>query len=178
VQKSGFVGTNALIRFSYMHCRRSWTYFGPLMIMALSMLLDGLVISCFLLCQCQLYLMLPHPRLCLLGQIKGTPIRILVDSRTFISEALAGQLIDIQPVQCQFRVQVVDDNILPCVSLLPQASWSVDGCSFQSYLKILPASTYDMILGLDWLEQFNPMKIHWQQKLSDPGSRDCAHDID
>lgn len=27
-----------------------------------------------------------------------------------------------------------------------------------------PLGTFDLILGMDWLEAFSPMKIHWQEK--------------
>jgi hypothetical protein len=40
----------------------------------------------------------------------------------------------------------------------------VQGCEFSSDLKILPLSTYDMILGIDWLSSFSPMQIHWAQR--------------
>ena len=47
---------------------------------------------------------------------------------------------------------------------IQQAQWSVCDVTFQSTLKVLPLSSYDMILGMDWLETHSPMKVHWQQK--------------
>jgi hypothetical protein len=40
-------------------------------------------------------------------------------------------------------------------------------------MKVLPLECYDMILDYDWLESYNPMKVHWSAKwLSIPyGSR-------
>lgn len=35
---------------------------------------------------------------------------------------------------------------------------------FVTDLKILPLSSYDLIVGMDWLEMFNPMKVHWAHK--------------
>jgi len=32
---------------------------------------------------------------------------------------------------------------------------------FKSDIKVLPLSSYDMILGLDWLESHSPMQVHW-----------------
>lgn len=29
---------------------------------------------------------------------------------------------------------------------------------------VLPLQSYDMILGMDWLEHFSPMKVHWRHK--------------
>jgi hypothetical protein len=31
-------------------------------------------------------------------------------------------------------------------------------------MKVLPLSHYDIIVGMDWLESFSPMKVHWRQK--------------
>lgn len=38
------------------------------------------------------------------------------------------------------------------------------GYDFHSDLKLLSLSSYDMVLGLDWLERFSPMEVHWRQK--------------
>jgi hypothetical protein len=102
--------------------------------------------------------------MCLDGAIQNHPVKILVDSgssHTFISEQLAANLSGIVPVSSPLSVQVANGQKLQCVSVLPEANWSVDSYQFQSDLKILPLSTYDMILGLDyWLAQFSPMKIN------------------
>lgn len=62
------------------------------------------------------------------------------------------------------QVQVANGTVLQCDSYIPAATWSVQGYSFTSDLKLLPLSAYDMILGLDWLSSFSPMQVHWQQK--------------
>ena len=31
-------------------------------------------------------------------------------------------------------------------------------------MKVIPLSHYDIIVGMDWLETFSPMKVHWKQK--------------
>jgi len=38
------------------------------------------------------------------------------------------------------------------------------GFQFHSDLKVLLLSSYDMILGIDWLESHSPMKVHWGHK--------------
>jgi hypothetical protein len=30
--------------------------------------------------------------------------------------------------------------------------------------KVLSLGSYDMIIGIDWLEAFSPMKVHWLHK--------------
>jgi len=31
-------------------------------------------------------------------------------------------------------------------------------------MKVIPLSHYDIIVGMEWLETFSPMKVHWKQK--------------
>jgi hypothetical protein len=47
---------------------------------------------------------------------------------------------------------------------IQQAEWDIQGVQFCADLKVLPLTHYDMILGYDWLLQFSPMKIHWEEK--------------
>lgn len=49
-------------------------------------------------------------------------------------------------------------------SAVPEAEWSIQGYSFKQELKVLPLQSYDLILGMDWLESFSPMKVHWRHK--------------
>lgn len=35
---------------------------------------------------------------------------------------------------------------------------------FQHDLRVLPLESYDLILGIDWLELHSPMEVHWQLK--------------
>lgn len=94
-------------------------------------------------------------------------IRILLDSRsshTFISPAVAAQYGSVKPLSSPLKVQIANGQLLLCTSHIPAAHWSLQQCQFTSDLKILPLSSYDMILGLDWLETQSPMEIHWAQK--------------
>ena len=47
---------------------------------------------------------------------------------------------------------------------LHNATWYLNDYQFTSTLKVLPLSSYDMIVGLDWLQLHNPMLIHWTDK--------------
>lgn len=110
----------------------------------------------------------PSPRtMCLQGLIQGHSISILVDSgssHTFISQHLASQLEGVVANFASLPVQVANGQRLFCHSIIPNAVWSVDDCAFSYDLKVLALSAYDMILGIDWLEKFSPMKVHWQHK--------------
>lgn len=59
---------------------------------------------------------------------------------------------------------MANSQVLACSAHIPSADWSIQGCQFSSDLKVLPLSSYDMILGLDLLELHSPMEIHWGQK--------------
>jgi hypothetical protein len=105
--------------------------------------------------------------LCLSGQIQGHSLSILVDSgssHTFIDSALACCLSGVQQLQPAVRVQVANGAMLSCTTHIPAAVWSVQGCAFSTDIKILPLSSYNMILGMDWLASFSPMQVHWAQR--------------
>jgi len=40
----------------------------------------------------------------------------------------------------------------------------MQGHSFTQDFRVLSLQSYDMVLGMDWLEKFSPMKVHWGQK--------------
>jgi hypothetical protein len=99
--------------------------------------------------------------------IQGHEILILVDSgrtHSFLSSAIASQLTGVQPLAKPVSVKIADGVVVVCDSELPAVEWSVQGYRFHSNLKVLPLGLYDLILGMDWLEAFSPMKINWQQK--------------
>jgi hypothetical protein len=95
----------------------------------------------------------PTPRtMSMLGSIQGHQINILVNSgssHTFLNQQMAAKLQEAQSVPIPLQVQVADGNVLQCCQHFPAAVWSIQGCDFHADLKVLPLSSYDMILGLD-----------------------------
>lgn len=101
------------------------------------------------------------------GKIQGHDILILVDSgssHTFASESVALNLLGGQQLESPVKVKVANGELLHYDRVFPQAKWSVDAYSFCSTLKVLPLHHFDMILGMDWLEEHSPMKVHWKLK--------------
>jgi hypothetical protein len=101
------------------------------------------------------------------GSIQGKEALILVDSgstNTFVSKQFAAELLGIHALTNVVKVQVANGSILTCDSFIPQAQWSMDEYSFTSDMKIIDLQHFDMILGMDRLEQFSPMKVHWKHK--------------
>ena len=101
------------------------------------------------------------------GTILDIPLLILVDSgssHSFLSSAVAAQLPGVQQLSDAISVQVANGNVMLCSTHLPAAVWKIQNYHFSSDLRILPLQHFDLILGMDWLESFSPMKVHWKLK--------------
>ena len=61
-------------------------------------------------------------------------------------------------------VHVANGHHLICQTEFVDMAWTVQSCTFTSTLKVLPLQHYDMIVGMEWLERFSPMQIHWSLK--------------
>ena len=97
------------------------------------------------------------------GSIAERSVQILVDSgssHSFISAAVATSLPGLRSLQFPMVVRVADGSYLTCDSELPNVEWEVQGHSFHSTLRVIQLGSYDIILGMDWLEAFSPMKVN------------------
>lgn len=103
----------------------------------------------------------------LMGQIQGRDVLILIDSgssNNFISAELASQLTGVQKLRRPIKVKVAGGGILSGDSELPNCQWSCQGNTFTTSVKVLPLQCYDVILGMQWLEQMGLMTTHWADK--------------
>jgi hypothetical protein len=109
----------------------------------------------------------PAPRTVkLVGSIQNKVISVLVDSgstSSFIRSIVAAHLTVVTPLPSPSSVQVAGGGILCCNSVIKNVVWVVFGYSFQSELRVLLLAAYDVIIGMDWLEQHSPMKVHWKE---------------
>lgn len=85
-------------------------------------------------------------------------------STSFISATLATQLTQFQPVPQTAQVQITGGGFLQSSGILHSVPWSVDQCDFHSNFRVLELSAFDAIIGVDWLQTFSPMHVHWEQK--------------
>lgn len=102
-----------------------------------------------------------------LGSIQGVDLLVLLDSgssHSFVSSQVADQLQGLTLLPQVLSVQVANGSRLQCTHEMVQTTWSLGGCEFQTTLRVLPLQTYDLIVGMDWLEQYNPMWVHWADK--------------
>lgn len=108
-----------------------------------------------------------HQTLKFQGCIQQQSLLILLDSgssHTFLSDKLLPVLQGVQPVSRAFQVQVANGSVVSCQHQLLRASWTIQGCEFVSDMIFLPLPCYDMVLGMDWLASFSPMRVDWEQK--------------
>jgi hypothetical protein len=61
-------------------------------------------------------------------------------------------------------VKIANGQLLHCIEVIPACKFIIEGHKFQHDLKILHLDSYDLVLGMDWLEQYSPMSIHWGSK--------------
>jgi len=98
------------------------------------------------------------------GMFQQQPVLILLDSgssTSFISQHLLSQL-SVNPVQCHsLAIKVANGELMQCSAQLPATVWSIQQYQFTHDFKVLPITHYDIILGMDWLQLFSPMKVDW-----------------
>jgi len=102
------------------------------------------------------------------GMIGKQEILLLVDSGsvgTFISEQVAANCAlptkDCEPM----TFSTADGSPIQSATLVPQLTWLMQGHTFSYDVRILPLKCYDLILGVDWLEDHSPTWIHWKKKI-------------
>ena len=101
------------------------------------------------------------------GSLLGRDVVILVDSgssHSFLSSSIATGLPNLRPLPKPMTVRVADGGSVLCSAKVSCAEWLVQGYTFHSTLRILQLGYYDMIVGMDWLEAFSPMRVDWQHK--------------
>jgi hypothetical protein len=108
-----------------------------------------------------------HRTIQLRALVKNQALIILVDSRsshTFLNSTVAGRLqAPITPILA-LSVKVVNGALLSCSGEVHNFQWWIQGFTFQVNAKVLDMGAYDLVWGMDWLEQFSPMLCDWLGK--------------
>lgn len=101
------------------------------------------------------------------GVFHNRPVHILLDSgssSSFVSATLVDSL-GLATTSCApVSVRVANGAIMHCDTSIPDAVWTIHQYHFQHTLKVLPLASYDIVLGMDWLQMFSPMKVDWRQR--------------
>jgi Retroviral aspartyl protease len=67
-------------------------------------------------------------------------------------------------IQYQFVVMVAEGTKVVTYSKCLDLQFLLQNNDFSGDLRILNIQGYDIILGVDWLRQYSPMKINWLDK--------------
>lgn len=97
------------------------------------------------------------------GSIQGLSVTVLIDSgssASFLASSVAAQLPQLQSTPLLASVKVANGHLLRCTSAILGCIFSLGKYQFQHDLRILPLDSYDLILGMDWLERYSPMEVH------------------
>lgn len=81
-------------------------------------------------------------------------------THSFLDVQLAASLSGVQPLHYPTRVAVANGGSVSYDAQIQYAEWSIQRYTFHSTLKLIPIGSYDMIIGMDWLQAFSPMKVH------------------
>lgn len=84
------------------------------------------------------------------GSIQGIPMHMLLDSgssTSFISQAVAAQLHDVQAQPNSCSVRIAGGGHLCSAATLLNVPWSIGPYQFTSNIRVLPLSAFDMIIA-------------------------------
>lgn len=110
-----------------------------------------------------------HPKtLRLRALIENQVVIILVDlgsTSSFIDSALLQRLkVTTTTLDTALPVRVANGELLQCTEEVADLHWWVQGHTFKYDFKALALRGYDLILGMDWLEQWGEMVCQWKEK--------------
>ncbi|XP_076944279.1 uncharacterized protein LOC143614842 [Bidens hawaiensis] len=101
----------------------------------------------------------------IVGNIGTKPLQILIDSgstHNFLNDKLATKLqCPVQAVS-NMPVTIADGNKLNCMKICKDFQWNMQGNWFKGDMLIIPLSSYDVVLGIQWLQTLND--ITWNFK--------------
>lgn len=60
--------------------------------------------------------------------------------------------------------KITSGALMPCNKEVKNFCWWVQGNNFTYDLRVLDLGSYDIILGMDWLELWGEMCCQWKQK--------------
>lgn len=92
---------------------------------------------------------------------------MLVDSgssSSFIAASVAAQLPQLQRSPLKAFVKVANGQLMQCEAIILGCQFTLEGHQLRHDLCILHLNSYDLILGMDWLEHHSSMQIHWSAK--------------
>ena len=103
------------------------------------------------------------------GVISYHPFSILIDPGSNMSY-VSPQIVEkckLQPVKHvkSWLVQLATQTKIKVTEVLPTFQFIVNGIATQTTLNILPLGSYNMLLGMDWLDSHKAKLYYYNKKL-------------
>ncbi|KAL4303244.1 hypothetical protein GQ457_10G021490 [Hibiscus cannabinus] len=105
-----------------------------------------------------------HSTIRIQGSLKGNPLNILVDSgstHSFITPVWAKEgleLIETNPL----AITVANGEQLLSTTKSKKLNWKMQGHSFEHDFRVLHMGGSDMVLGVDWMRNYNPITMDFK----------------
>jgi predicted aspartyl protease len=104
------------------------------------------------------------------GKINDTRISVLIDPRATLSyitlDVLESNKLKKLKHGKSWLVQLATGTKRKVVDFISDFEFSLDGQNIRTNLNILPLGSYDMIIGMDWLEQHKAILDYYTKILS------------
>lgn len=98
------------------------------------------------------------------GLVKNKVMLMLLDSgssHTFVSSAFLAMVGLVAVPTTPRQVKLGNGDTLITDHYVPQMQWWIQGHSFTTDMLVIDMSSYDVILGYDWLVAHSPINHHW-----------------
>ncbi|XP_019181671.1 PREDICTED: uncharacterized protein LOC109176731 [Ipomoea nil] len=99
----------------------------------------------------------------LLGKVGKKKLIILVDTgstHSFLDPVVIQSLKTVTYKTNPLYVTVANGQTIMCEEACSELSWTMQGEEFQRDFRLLRMGGCDMVLGIDWLDQFSPIQLH------------------
>jgi hypothetical protein len=99
--------------------------------------------------------------------VKNQALVILIDSdssHTFLNSAIARKLQVAVTLVSAMPVKVANGALLTCSVEVKELEWWMQGHTCKMDANIIDIGAYDLVMGIDWFEQFSPMTCDWMTK--------------
>lgn len=99
----------------------------------------------------------------LMGSINKQPLIILVDSgstHSFLDPKLLNHINRTPEKSKALSVTVANGEELLCDSMCSKLKWKVQTEEFEKDFRLLRLGGCDMVLGMDWIDQYAPIQLH------------------
>ncbi|XP_039056733.1 uncharacterized protein LOC120199783 [Hibiscus syriacus] len=107
-----------------------------------------------------------HTTLRIQGFIRGKPINVLIDSgntHSFVTPKWAKEGVEVVNTQ-PLTITVANGEKLFSTARSNKVSWKMQGYEFQHDFRVLSLGGSDMVLGVDWMEEFSHILMDFKAK--------------